>query len=54
MGKYWLFAIKRFGGCLDFVEASGDIDQLQRAVLGLDWDWWHIVDTETATVVRNS
>ncbi len=56
MGKYWLFAGEDhypLGGFEDFVAASGDIGQLQEmADRSSDWDWWHIVDTETMTVVR--
>ena len=64
-GRYWLFLgddYDSYGGFNDFIAASDNIDELRKRVDmgsedcyedGFDprGQWWHIVDTKTATIV---
>jgi hypothetical protein len=58
MGRYLLFSGEHYyplGGWEDFIESSDDLNGLiaRSPPEKVSWGWWHIVDTQTSSIVAS-
>lgn len=42
------------GGACDYGASGADPDELARLGVATDFDWWHVYDTETKSIVAAS